>query len=80
MTPASEPKGTALTITRFFLPGLRGGSWAEARERDGAPSAQASGPSRKNKQQRCSKCGGLGHKSRTCMMAQQQQPDTQATE
>ena len=29
--------------------------------------------SRKNKPQRCSVCGGLGHKSRTCNMAAQQQ-------
>ena len=30
------------------------------------PSASASATSRKNKLQRCSVCGGLGHKSRTC--------------
>lgn len=30
------------------------------------PSASASATSRKNKLQRCSNCGGLGHKSRTC--------------
>ena len=29
--------------------------------------------SRKNKPQRCSICGGIGHKSRTCTMAMQQQ-------
>lgn len=30
------------------------------------PAASASATSRKNKLQRCSVCGGLGHKSRTC--------------
>ena len=30
------------------------------------PAASASATSRKNKLQRCSICGGLGHKSRTC--------------
>lgn len=30
------------------------------------PSTSTSATSRKNKLQRCSKCGGLGHKSRTC--------------
>jgi hypothetical protein len=33
----------------------------------------ASGTSRKNKLQRCSNCGGLGHKSRTCDQAQSKQ-------
>ena len=33
------------------------------------PAASASATSRKNKLQRCSVCGGLGHKSRTCDQA-----------
>ena len=33
--------------------------------------------SRKNKPQRCSICGGIGHKSRTCTMAMQQQSQQQ---
>lgn len=37
------------------------------------------GPScRKNKAQRCSVCGGIGHKSRTCSVVQQQQQLQQA--
>lgn len=36
-----------------------------------AASAGPSHSSRKNKPQRCSVCGGIGHKSRTCSMAQQ---------
>ena len=36
--------------------------------------APEKGPScRKNKAQRCSVCGGIGHKSRTCSVVQQQQ-------
>ena len=39
-----------------------------------AMGAPEKGPScRKNKAQRCSVCGGIGHKSRTCSVVQQQQ-------
>ena len=38
-----------------------------------AMGAPEKGPScRKNKAQRCSVCGGIGHKSRTCSVVQQQ--------
>lgn len=37
-----------------------------------------SATSRKNKLQRCSVCGGLGHKSRTCDAAPRQHPDAEA--
>ena len=59
---------------------------AQANRRPGAPGLATSPmggvdkghSSRKNKPQRCSVCGGLGHKSRTCTMAaQQQHPATQ---
>ena len=36
--------------------------------------ASASATSRKNKLQRCSQCGGLGHKSRTCENSKSLQP------
>lgn len=59
---------------------------AQANRRPGAPGLATSPmggvdkghSSRKNKPQRCSVCGGLGHKSRTCTMAQQQHPASQA--
>jgi len=59
---------------------------AQANRRPGGPGLGTSAmggvdkghSSRKNKPQRCSVCGGLGHKSRTCTMAQQQHPAAQA--
>ena len=47
--------------------GVPAGAQAQVVGPDGRPAKGHS--SRKNKPQRCSVCGGIGHKSRTCSMA-----------
>jgi len=76
----SQLQGTKSMVQRATASNGRGGGLpglASAAAAAGALGAEGSAvkshSSRKNKPQRCSVCGGVGHKSRTCSMAVQQQ-------
>jgi hypothetical protein len=78
--PAPSKRRAADPVARAAPRGSQGSppaSHAKASRRSGLRRVQ--GPScRKNKAQRCSVCGGIGHKSRTCSVVQQQQQLQQA--